>query len=71
MLQYNIFLFNLPNPSTRTLTLRLTQNLTKKKEYQKTILVARARPAHKVDNLTAVCEPIIWAMWELQHLTTL
>jgi hypothetical protein len=29
------------------------------------------RPAHKADNLTAICEPIVYRMWEPQHLTTL
>jgi hypothetical protein len=29
------------------------------------------RPALKADNLTAICEPIFYKMWELQHLTTL
>jgi hypothetical protein len=25
----------------------------------------------KADNLTAICEPIVWKMWELRRLTTL
>jgi hypothetical protein len=29
------------------------------------------RPARKADNLTAICEPIIYKMWEPPHLTTL
>jgi hypothetical protein len=29
------------------------------------------RPAHKADNLTAICEPIVYKMWEPQHLTAL
>jgi hypothetical protein len=29
------------------------------------------RPARKADNLTAICEPIVYKMWEPQHLTTL
>jgi hypothetical protein len=29
------------------------------------------RPAHKADNLTAMCEPIVYKMWEPQHLTAL
>jgi hypothetical protein len=28
-------------------------------------------PAHKADNLTAICEPIVYKMWEPQHLTAL
>jgi hypothetical protein len=27
------------------------------------------RPAHKADYLTAVCEPIVWKMWEPRRLT--
>jgi hypothetical protein len=31
----------------------------------------KARPARKADNLTAICEPIVYKMWDLQRLTTL
>jgi hypothetical protein len=31
----------------------------------------KGRPARKADNLTAICEPIVWKMWELRRLTTL
>jgi hypothetical protein len=31
----------------------------------------KGRPARKADNLTAVCEPIVWKMWEPRCLTTL
>jgi hypothetical protein len=34
-------------------------------------LGSKARPVFKVDNLTAICEPIVQTMWDLQHLTTL
>jgi hypothetical protein len=34
-------------------------------------LGSRARPVHRVDNFTAVCEPTVWTMWDLQLLTTL
>jgi hypothetical protein len=27
--------------------------------------------ARKADNLTAICEPIVWKMWESRRLTTL
>jgi hypothetical protein len=26
---------------------------------------------HKADNITTICEPILWKMWELRRLTTL
>jgi hypothetical protein len=28
------------------------------------------RPAHKADNFTAICEPIVYKIWEPQPLTT-
>jgi hypothetical protein len=31
----------------------------------------KGRPAHKADNFTAICEPIVYKMWEPQYLTTL
>jgi hypothetical protein len=33
---------------------------------------SKGRPSRKnADNLTAISEPIVYKMWELQHLTTL
>jgi hypothetical protein len=31
----------------------------------------KGRPARKADNLTAICEPIVYKMWEPRILTTL
>jgi hypothetical protein len=31
----------------------------------------KARPAYKADNLTAICEPIMYKAWHYQNLTTL
>jgi hypothetical protein len=31
----------------------------------------RGLPGHKADNLTAICEPTVWKMWEPRRLTTL
>jgi hypothetical protein len=31
----------------------------------------KGRPARKADNLTAICEPVVWKMWEPGRLTTL
>jgi lysophospholipid acyltransferase (LPLAT)-like uncharacterized protein len=39
-------------------------------EYQK-IILGKALPARKADSLTAICEPIVYAMWHPEHLTTL
>jgi hypothetical protein len=32
---------------------------------------SKGRPARKADNLTAICEPTVYKMWEPQHLTAL
>jgi ABC-type cobalt transport system substrate-binding protein len=32
---------------------------------------SKVRRERKVDNLTAIYEPIIYTMWDPQHLTTL
>jgi hypothetical protein len=31
----------------------------------------KGRPARKADNLTAICKPIVYKMWEPGRLTTL
>jgi hypothetical protein len=49
--------FNLPNPSSRTITLGLTQPLTEMSI--RNLPGGKERPALKVDNLNAFCEPII------------
>jgi hypothetical protein len=40
-------------------------------EYQETFLGSRVRPAHNTDNPIAICEPIVYTMWDPQHLTIL
>jgi hypothetical protein len=59
--------FNLPNPSSRTMALGSTQSLIEMST--RNIPGGEGRPARKTDNLTAICEPIIYKMWEPQHLT--
>jgi hypothetical protein len=50
--------FNLPNPSSRTMTLRLTQPIT---EISIRNLPGNiGRPTRKADILTAICEPIAY-----------
>jgi hypothetical protein len=44
---------------------------TQSPECQKLFLGTRARPASKADNLAAICEPIVWKIWDPQHLTSL
>jgi hypothetical protein len=39
-------------------------------EYQESSW-GKGRPAHKADNLTAICEPTAYKMWEPRRLTTL
>jgi hypothetical protein len=48
--------FNLPNPSSRTMALGLTQPLLK--TSTRNLRKDKARPALETDNLTAICEPI-------------
>jgi hypothetical protein len=35
------------------------------------LLGAKWRTAHKADSLTAICEPIVYKMWEPRSLTNL
>jgi hypothetical protein len=51
------FFFNLPNPSSCTMALRLTQPLTEMSTRK--ICGGKGRPVHKTDNLTAICELIV------------
>jgi hypothetical protein len=61
--------FNLPNPSSRTMVLGSTQPLTEMST--RNIPGGEGRSAHKADNLTAISEPTVYKMWEPQYLTTL
>jgi hypothetical protein len=47
--------FNLPNPSSRTMALGLTQPLTKMST--RNLPGDKKRPAHRANNLTAICVP--------------
>jgi hypothetical protein len=49
--------FNLPNPSSRTMTLGSTQRLTEMSI--RNLPGGKYRPARKTDELTAICEPIV------------
>jgi hypothetical protein len=35
------------------------------------LLGGKGRPVRKADNLTTICEPIVYKMWESRRLTTL
>jgi hypothetical protein len=56
-------------PSSRTMALGLTQPLT---EMSTTNLPGgKGRPARKAENLTTICEPTVYKMWEPWRLITL
>jgi hypothetical protein len=65
--------FNLPIPSSHTLTLGFNQPVTeitignRKKMFPE----RRARPMRKAGNLSAICEPTVQAMLDPQHFTNL
>jgi hypothetical protein len=40
-------------------------------EYRESSRGGEGRPARKTDKLTAICEPILYKMWEPRRLTTL
>jgi hypothetical protein len=56
-------------PSSRIMALGSTQPLTEMST--RNIPGGKERPALKADNLTAICEPIVWQMWDTRRLTTL
>jgi hypothetical protein len=60
--------FNLPSPSSRIIALRSTQPLTEMST--RNLPGGKGRPALKADNLTAICEQIVY-MWESGRLKTL
>jgi hypothetical protein len=61
--------FNWPNPSSCTMALGSTQPLT---EFStRNLPGVKGSRAREVDNLTAICEPIVYKMREPRRLTTL
>jgi hypothetical protein len=61
--------FNSPNPSSRTIALGSIQPLTEMST--RNLPGGKGGPVRKSDNLTAICDPIVYKMWEPQHLITL
>jgi hypothetical protein len=47
--------FNLPNPSSRTMALGLTQSLTEMST--RNLSGGKKRPARRAESLTTICEP--------------
>jgi hypothetical protein len=61
--------FNGPNTSSRTTALGSTQPLTEMST--RNLPGCKGRPARRADNLTSICEPIVYKMWKPQRRTTL
>jgi hypothetical protein len=61
--------FNWPNPSSRTMALGSTQPLTQMST--RNFPGDEGRPARGTAKLTAICEWIVYKMWEPRRLTTL
>jgi hypothetical protein len=61
--------FNLPNPSSHTVALGSTQPLIKLST--RNLPGGKGWPMRKADNLTAICDPIVYKIWERRHLITL
>jgi hypothetical protein len=64
-----IWFFSWPNPSSYTMALVSTKRLTELST--RNLPGGKGRPAHKTDNLIAICEPIVYKMWKPRRLTTL
>jgi hypothetical protein len=63
-----IVFVNRPNPSSHTTALGSTQPPTEM--TTRNLPGVKVRPARKFD-LTNICEPIVYKMWEPRRLTTL
>jgi hypothetical protein len=59
---------DLPNPSIHTMALGSAQPLTELST--RNLPGGKRRSMHKADNLTAICELIVYRIWEPQRLTT-
>jgi hypothetical protein len=57
VLMRSLDIFNLPNSSSRTMALGSAQPLTEMST--RNLPGGKGRPARKVNNLTAICEPIV------------
>jgi hypothetical protein len=57
--------FSLPNPSSSTIAVGSIQPRTRN------LPGGKGRSARNADNLTSICEPIVYKMWDPRRLTTL
>jgi hypothetical protein len=53
----SLVFFSAPNPSSHTMAPGFSQPV-------REMSTCKARPAFKADNLTAICEPIVWTTWD-------
>jgi hypothetical protein len=61
--EVNDFFFNLPNTFSRTRPwVQTASNRNENQGQKKMFLGGKAQPVRKADNLTAICEPIIYTM---------
>jgi hypothetical protein len=60
---------SLPNPSSRIMALGSIQPLREMRTRNRR--EGKGPPARRADNLTAICEPIVYTMWEPRCLTSL
>jgi hypothetical protein len=60
--------FNCPNFSSCTIAVGSTQPMTEMST--RNLPGTKGRLVHEADNLTAICEPVVWKIWE-RRLTTL
>jgi hypothetical protein len=65
----SLHFYNLPNPSSRIIALGSTKPLIEMST--RNLPGGKGRPAHKADNLIAICEPSVYKMWEPRRLTNL
>jgi hypothetical protein len=63
-----VIFFNWPNPSSRTMALGSSQPLTEMST--RNLTGGKWLPVLKANNLTDICKPIVWTMWEPRRLTT-
>jgi hypothetical protein len=63
------WILNWPNPSSRTVALGSTHPLTEMST--RNLPGGKGWLARGADNLTAICQPIVYKMWEPQRLTSL
>jgi hypothetical protein len=54
--------FNSPNPSSHVTALGLIQP--ESEMSTRKLPGGKGRTVHKADNLTTICKPIVWKMWE-------